>query len=522
MKRLLLTLLLASIMLSGYSAQQNPFKRGKERQNTHQKIKQSIPDFGFKKSNALVYVPTIEKYSQWLLDSAQWMELYALGSTYSNNNVEVRYQLSYDLADTFMRVTFSYDANNRLTGTMQSSYDSMTGTYTDIQRQTVTYSTVNNIFNTHYYVENYDMMTSSWVPYVRYVTGVDDRGNEVKVLYEIYENNAWVIQGGYSGKYTYLGNTRKIVEYVDSAYNQQTMQMEVSFREFRTYNANNQVLDISMFEFDGTSLELEEVDSIFYDMQGLPVTLLVTVPDGMSGNLLPIYKLDNLNWGGMFNTVGDIYENQPVGYTEASYDGSVWTNESRYTLSFPDNNGSTIELYEAYDNNNFVPEERESFINDAKKNPIEMTYETYDAQSSTWTIMNSSKEVYQYDVNNNITEDISMYYDAMSGTYMNGSKAEFENYVSIVAGVTANKNTIDTKLYPNPSSDGRVKINVNMEQSSDINIQVMNLNGKLISNERKELGKGLNTLEINHLTHGVYFVVITTDFGVSRTKLIVN
>ncbi len=522
MKKLLLTLLMASVMLSSYATHHNPFKRGKDRNATHQKIKKNLPAIGFTKSNALVYVPTIEKYSQWLLDSARWMELYAVGSNYLNNNVDTRYQLSYDLSDTFARATYTYDGSNRLSGVMQSSYDSFTGTFTDIQRQTVTYSTVNNITSTLYYAENYDVMSSSWVPFVRYVTAIDDRGNEVKVLYEMYENNAWVVQGGYSSKITYLGNTRKIVEYVDSGYSQQTMQMEVNFREFRTYNANNQVLDISMFEFDGTALELVQVDSIFYDGQGLPVTLVMHEPDGMSGNLLPFYKLDNLNWGGNFNSVGDIYENQPIGYTGDAFDGSNWVKEGRYSVSFPDNYGSEIDLYEVYDNNNYVFEGRDSYINDDKKNQIEITSETYDVLSSTWTIINSNKEAYQYDMNNNILEDISMYYDAMTSSYVNSSRTEYENYISIVAGVSANKNTIETKVYPNPSADGIVKINVNMEQASAINIQVMDINGKLISKDVKELGKGLNTLGLAELNHGVYFVIITTDFGVSRTKLIVN
>ena len=39
------------------------------------------------------------------------------------------------------------------------------------------------------------------------------------------------------------------------------------------------------------------------------------------------------------------------------------------------------------------------------------------------------------------------------------------------------KNTLEVKLYPNPSADGRVSVNVNMESASELSIKITDLKG---------------------------------------------
>ena len=44
----------------------------------------------------------------------------------------------------------------------------------------------------------------------------------------------------------------------------------------------------------------------------------------------------------------------------------------------------------------------------------------------------------------------------------------------------------------------------------------------MVYTDKKELGKGLNTVELSGLQQGMYVVEMSTEYGVARTKLVIN
>ena len=110
----------------------------------------------------------------------------------------------------------------------------------------------------------------------------------------------------------------------------------------------------------------------------------------------------------------------------------------------------------------------------------------------------------------------------MDTAYINNQKMEYSNFINVVAGVNHSSNTLEVKLYPNPSTNGNVNINLNLEKASNISISVMDINGRIVSNQEVNLGSGLNTVQLDGLTQGLYLVVISSEYGVSRTKLLVK
>jgi hypothetical protein len=99
---------------------------------------------------------------------------------------------------------------------------------------------------------------------------------------------------------------------------------------------------------------------------------------------------------------------------------------------------------------------------------------------------------------------------------------EYSNFINVVAGVNYSSNTLEVKLYPNPSENGNVNINLNLEKASNISISVMDINGRKVSSQDVNLGTGLNTVQLTNLNAGLYFVEIVSDYGVSKSKLIVK
>jgi hypothetical protein len=80
------------------------------------------------------------------------------------------------------------------------------------------------------------------------------------------------------------------------------------------------------------------------------------------------------------------------------------------------------------------------------------------------------------------------------------------------------------QIYPNPASD-HATIQLTIAQSSHVYIKVYDMSGR----ERetlmnKDMEQGAYSLQINteHFSKGVYFVKMTTDFGISNQKLIVQ
>jgi hypothetical protein len=75
-------------------------------------------------------------------------------------------------------------------------------------------------------------------------------------------------------------------------------------------------------------------------------------------------------------------------------------------------------------------------------------------------------------------------------------------------------NNFECGLYPNPAED-EVRINVVQPENGDITVQWYNAFGTLLSTEQlNNIGINYNqTMEISHLTPGVYYVQITAPLG---------
>ena len=79
------------------------------------------------------------------------------------------------------------------------------------------------------------------------------------------------------------------------------------------------------------------------------------------------------------------------------------------------------------------------------------------------------------------------------------------------------------KLFPNPASD-QVQLNIELQKiSSQVNIDLMDIQGRLIqSNQLGSLKSFSTEIDVHNLPAGTYFVRIATDFGVRTERLIIK
>lgn len=504
--------MVAITMVVASYAHQNPFEKNRVQKMNRTRMMEKAPSLKNNASN--INVATLTKNSYWNTMDTLWDPSNALKSTYTSNQLESELQLSYTLTDTFGKTIYNYDVNNRYSVIEYKNFDPISHTFVNGSRATYTHGA----FGSYTIVnELYDMGTSTWTPTLRVTYEYDNQGNQTKFAFEGYSNGAWSIEYAYARNITYFNNTRKIEIEIDSNYNLTNLAMEANYKIVRTFNGSGQITSIYNFEYNNNVAEVNEIDSVLYDGMGLPTTLIAYDPILLD----PIYKLHNINWGGTFDPTIDLFENQPTSYEESYYVFGSWNLSGRYSTVFPDNFGSSITLDEEYSNNAFIPVYRRSYINDSHLNMIEESEESYDSIALVWTIDYGNKMMYQYDMTGNMTEAINQQYQNMAGIYVNNQRREFSDFINIVAGVNSTK-TLETKLYPNPSSNGNVSINLNLEKASAITIEVIDLNGRIINSQNQNFGQGLNTIALDGLKQGLYFVVISSDYGVSRTKLLVK
>lgn len=516
MKKLLLSMI-AFAIVSATFAQTDVFQKNKNRiASRNSAIKNNTRNFytAQKTNSSNVNVAQLMKESWWDDFFSSWSPNLANRYTYTNNKLVNALRLSYTMTDTIGSTDYTYDVNGRYSSITYKNFDLITHSFVYNGRQTNTYPNNNTIIS---FWENYDQVNNTWIPNNRYTEVFDNYGNSLSVIGEYYDSGLWTLSFAYSKFISYYNNTLKKTMEVDSSYNDVTGMMEAEYKVVKDYDANGRAFRIISSNYNNNVEEVEEVDSIFYNANGIPNTLV-----GCNPLLEPYIKLTNINWGSNYDPNIDLFDNQPLGYEMFAPLGGSWFLIGRTSTTFPDNYGSEIRLEENYDNNVFVPSSRYSYLFDFNKNNIEESNEDYDAANNVWLTSYGRKNQFQYDANNNIIEDISSQFQSFDSIYHYNYKNEYSDFISIVAGLNNTNKTIEAKLFPNPTTNGKVNIDLNLEKSSSISIEVIDINGRIVNIQHEDLGQGLNTIELNGLNKGLYFVVITSDYGVSRTKLMVK
>lgn len=81
----------------------------------------------------------------------------------------------------------------------------------------------------------------------------------------------------------------------------------------------------------------------------------------------------------------------------------------------------------------------------------------------------------------------------------------------------------EVNMYPNPATDKTI-ISINLKKSSEVSIQVMDMNGKILRAANYSNLNGTSTIEMNteNLNSGIYAVVVTIDGVISTQRLVVE
>ena len=518
MKKITLLLLLISLLNnSNATVRLNSFQKHLKN-NSYSKVQR--PKNSIQKLSTNLNVPTLTKNSYWNFLNSNWDPESAVRKVYQNDLLKFEFETNYQLNDTFSRKEYTYDANKYLTLYLHSIKD-FNGIFRPSNRTTYTY--FNNYLKIVRTEEYYDSQSQTWVPSGRYTNEFNSRGDEIAGIQESFINGIWKIEYAFQNVYTYLNNTNnKFTECISSDYDTVSKTYIASYKDVINYNSNEQGVEWISYDYiAGSGFVPSFLDSIFYT-NNIATSI---IEYGYNQNVNSFYKdlkFDGIVWE-YFDPNSNLFSNDEVfAYNISNWLGNSWVLVERLTTSFPDNYGSKIKLYEEFLNNNWAPTYKNTYMFDSRKNQTEESYSDFNSQTNSWIITYGDRKSFQYDVNNNITESIQEYYNSSVQAWEKFTKKEHSNYITISVGIKTDLNIINANIYPNPSENGLVYINVKLDQSSELLIKVIDLNGKLIYSKSADYNNGLNTICLQNLNKGLFIVEIISEYGSYKSKLIVN
>ncbi|MFN5705398.1 MAG: T9SS type A sorting domain-containing protein [bacterium] len=462
-------------------------------------------------------IPGITKSSSWDELNDVWVGTNAQRQIVNNNQIVLNYFLSYNLTDTFSRVSYTYDNQGRYLSSLSESRDIM-GNYVPQSRVNFTYST-NGLSQTAI-IERYDLQTNTWVFDTKILNEKNDRGAATRDIYYYYNNNAWEISFGYSSKITYLNSTSsKTTEEIDSTFDFNTKTMRANIKTTQVFDANDRAVDVKFYEedFSTGNLLLTTQDSIFYDANGLP-NLLIEKEVDAAGNANDVLKYTDIVWFS-YDPNKNIFENSQPNFTIYYKLGSIWLLAGRSSTTYPDNNGSMISLQEVFNAGVYVPDNKRTLLYNSNKDIIQDTEESYDDVAGMWNYTYGNKYVATYDANNNKSEYITQNLNTNTNAFVNYDKKEFSDYVLVNTGITTNKKD-DFIVYPNPVTVNELNIKHKNQTNHVATVSIYDVNGKKLKEINLIMNGSNSSIQLDNIESGIYLVKFETNNETTYSKFI--
>ena len=416
------------------------------------------------------------------------------------------------------------------------------------------------LYNTNVYSEQ--------VSY-RYIYSYNSQGAMILRLYQEWQNNTWV--NNEKDTYIYDNNGNMLSE---SSQRWENITWTNYFQSIYNYDANNYLQSrlfqigsgvdtwvnssLLTYSYDSNnnksselyqkwwynSWENESRFVYYYDDNNNITTALYQqwISGAWINNQQKVYNYDSNN-----NLLKDLFQ---------TWHNEILVNAWQYVYTYDTNNNRQTELHqdwknEAWENNyqilysydangNMMTYLDQAWLNNSWKNRAKVTC-TYDENNNilsrllstdwywTGTWSDNQKYLWNYDENNNCTQveawnsnygnwelsnfSVSLYFNNMQSCY------NYEYYYKAVASYIKVSNSTaavdivlpNISVYPNPTSG---QLNITHREQNIQQISIFDIFGT------KQLGTKQTTIDISHLSVGVYFVQIITGKGIVTKKII--
>lgn len=82
---------------------------------------------------------------------------------------------------------------------------------------------------------------------------------------------------------------------------------------------------------------------------------------------------------------------------------------------------------------------------------------------------------------------------------------------------------MNVSVFPNPSNDGKVQLQFNLKEATDLQVTVVDVAGRVVYETKiKDARSGIKNLDLQQVANGLYVVKIATTSGFAGKKLLIN
>ena len=447
----------------------------------------------------------------WSLDS-----IYE--NQYKNKLLYKRTVYYKNLNKPILRSTFLYYPDNRLKEKYTENYNSFANTFEPSSRSIFSYKDSTEYYSNILYL--YDKENSVWIK-SRYNICKKDQFNNT------YSNQTYSLNGpdftlveNYSFKRKYLQSNTNKDTLLDKVYSYESIYTSYGTVSSESkwdaeYDKNDRIS--KLITYSNIGLGIDHIDSFDYNNTKnlIPVRMYRTERNNNT------YLYDSLAFKTKFNE-GFFTLNDASHYVLSYTLNNRKIFRTRKRTMYPDSNGSSITFFENFNTNNNSWEYSSCIyrLYNEDRKIIDNYSANFSLTTNKFVPFDGFKYELIYDSNGFLRDSIVRHIPLNSSAFENYVKFQHYNY-ELLTSIYDEENSY-LSIYPNPSPDGTINIKYDSQKEITLKIDVLDINGKTIVKQQYKTTQGNNTIELNGLNRGMYFVMITSEDGVSRSKLIVK
>lgn len=303
----------------------------------------------------------------------------------------------------------------------------------------------------------------SWDNNSRETYQYDANNNMTQRLTQNWNSGTSSWDNSFQSFYTYDANNNQ-TQYISQTWNGNSW--DNSWKEDDLYNMNNQLIQMISQNWNSTTSSWENSwkEDLTYNGSGVLISATDYMWNGASWD--NDVKIINIVW---YQWTGDLNTSLWQSLLLQGWINNTWQDAYRYTTTY-----------------------------DAQGNITDFLSEEW--QTSTWVIDYQAKDIYTYDTNNNIIQDIYQNWVPWLMTVRNDRRYDYSNY-NLYSSVDDILDYGTINIYPNPSSNGQFKISGLKPAVYDL--EVYNLFGESIFETTVNYKQEFFTLNV---PNGIYFL----------------
>lgn len=375
---------------------------------------------------------------------------------------------------------------------------------------------------TEFLTQSYDAGLSTWVNQERHTSSYDAQGNYTADEYFSYNLglSQWDLNYGSLFANTYNAQNQ-LLSRTAQEYDGAMATYVNDYREINyLYNAFGNPSSWDEEEWDGAQWVPTIKYLYTYDGNGFPISAEIQEWDALTSTFVPLYKYDEVVW---YNWTGDLEEGL-VAYTlNLSYNPatSAWDTTGQTTATYGINN-SYVQLDEEFVNGAFVNSYRSTKNIDDQGRTTFDGAESWDAVNSIWEVSWQMANIFTYDVDDNLTQEINQFWEQNSLALVNSTRHDYADYQTFdnTTGLLSN-DVLSIAVYPNPMHESVTISTAELGEKVTV-IQLVDVNGIAVKTIDQMDGASVE-IKRDELKSGLYFVQVKSGSSVlAITKLLVD